>query len=308
MNPEEGELRPQLADRIGLRVEVEPVVDVRRRAEIMRRREAFTEDPGGVPGGLRGRAGRWRSGSRARARIARRRRVPEPLYGAIARVVAGRAASHRADVTVLQCAKALAALAGRETSSRATSSTAGGLALGHRLQLDPFAPATELTRRILRRVLEDVSPVGVDEKKGRARRGRARAPLDLIEGTPSIAEVEGERGVSSTPRRGGSVERARSDGERARSSRCAGESTRATGSAGGGRDLALDATIRAAALRGAGTTFKSSPRTCAARSASIGSPFAVCFVVDNSYSVQAERMVEKVKGVAAAARGRRGPR
>src|SRR6185295_335982 len=45
MNEEEGELRPQIVDRIGLQVEVEPVREPAARAEIMRRREAFTADP-----------------------------------------------------------------------------------------------------------------------------------------------------------------------------------------------------------------------------------------------------------------------
>src|SRR5919204_1653440 len=48
MNEEEGELRPQIADRIGLQVEVDAVFDPRARAEIMRRREAFTADPEGT--------------------------------------------------------------------------------------------------------------------------------------------------------------------------------------------------------------------------------------------------------------------
>src|SRR6266851_6771188 len=45
MNEEEGELRPQIADRIGLRVDVDAVVEPEARAEIMRRRETFTADP-----------------------------------------------------------------------------------------------------------------------------------------------------------------------------------------------------------------------------------------------------------------------
>jgi len=44
MNEEEGELRPQIADRIGLRVEVDAVVEPEARGEIVRRREAFTVD------------------------------------------------------------------------------------------------------------------------------------------------------------------------------------------------------------------------------------------------------------------------
>ena len=45
MNPEEGELRPQIADRIGLHVDVTAIGDRFLRAEILRRREAFTLDP-----------------------------------------------------------------------------------------------------------------------------------------------------------------------------------------------------------------------------------------------------------------------
>src|SRR3954464_391800 len=45
MNEEEGELRPQIADRLGLQVDVGPLLDADSRAEVMRRREAFTRDP-----------------------------------------------------------------------------------------------------------------------------------------------------------------------------------------------------------------------------------------------------------------------
>ena len=44
MNPEEGELRPQLLDRFGLCVDVEGIRDVQQRVEIVVRREAFEED------------------------------------------------------------------------------------------------------------------------------------------------------------------------------------------------------------------------------------------------------------------------
>ena len=44
MNPEEGDLRPQLLDRFGLCVDVEGIHDVRQRVEIVERREAYEED------------------------------------------------------------------------------------------------------------------------------------------------------------------------------------------------------------------------------------------------------------------------
>jgi magnesium chelatase subunit D len=47
MNPEEGELRPQLLDRFGLAVDVEAERDVNARTEVVRRRIAFDQDPEG---------------------------------------------------------------------------------------------------------------------------------------------------------------------------------------------------------------------------------------------------------------------
>lgn len=44
MNPEEGELRPQLLDRFGLCVDVEGLHDIHQRVEIVERREAYEED------------------------------------------------------------------------------------------------------------------------------------------------------------------------------------------------------------------------------------------------------------------------
>ena len=166
MNPEEGELRPQIADRIGLHVAVQALADPSARADVMRRREAFAADPSGFRSG-------W-SGEQAQLaeRIARARRllpavhVPDGLYGAIARLVLDVGIpSHRADVTTLECAKALAALAGRSEVGRDDVLRAAALALGHRLPADPFGPAPEIDERRLSRILEDVLDAEAAPKK-----------------------------------------------------------------------------------------------------------------------------------------------
>jgi magnesium chelatase subunit D len=59
-------------------------------------------------------------------------------------------------------------------------------------------------------------------------------------------------------------------------------------------DVALDATLRAAASRG---RRRIEPDDLRRKVREHRSPFAVCFVVDNSYSVHADRMVERVKGL-----------
>ena len=45
MNPAEGELRPQLSDRIGLHISVHSIMDLQERVKIMERREDFEKDP-----------------------------------------------------------------------------------------------------------------------------------------------------------------------------------------------------------------------------------------------------------------------
>ena len=166
MNPDEGDLRPQLADRIGLRVVVEALADPGRRAEILRRREAYVADPTGFAAGWAGAQGELSASiEAARERVADVRVAPE-LYRAIARLVTGAGvASHRADVTVLQCAKALCALAGRTDVDPDDVLAAAGLALGHRVAVDPFEPGPALDERLLRHILDDALDAETTEKK-----------------------------------------------------------------------------------------------------------------------------------------------
>ena len=84
-------------------------------------------------------------------------RLPDRLYAAVARlVVKAGVSSHRADVTILECAKA-ARSAGREDGAYQPDDivAAAGLALGHRLPIDPFAPPPSLEPHLVRRLLDD---------------------------------------------------------------------------------------------------------------------------------------------------------
>ena len=81
----------------------------------MRRREAFTADPEAfAPSWAGAQAELAAAIAAAEARLPSVR-VPDELYGAVARVVSARASqSHRADITIVECAKAAAALDGRD--------------------------------------------------------------------------------------------------------------------------------------------------------------------------------------------------
>lgn len=62
-------------------------------------------------------------------------------------------------------------------------------------------------------------------------------------------------------------------------------------------DVAVDATLRAAAARNRRLPLRVEPPDLRRKVREHRAPFAVCFLVDNSWSVHADRMVEKVKGI-----------
>ena len=114
MNPEEGELRPQLLDRFGLQVTVEGIADPAERVAIVRAAEALEHDPGGlwqaydpVQEGLR------------EAIVAARQILPsvtieDALLSAVAEACIGLGIrTHRADIAVVRTARTIAALDGR---------------------------------------------------------------------------------------------------------------------------------------------------------------------------------------------------
>ncbi|RPK87074.1 putative cobaltochelatase [Streptomyces sp. ADI98-10] len=139
MNPEEGELRPQLLDRFGLTVEVAASRDTDERVEVVRRRLAYDDDPGGF-------AARWAEEESAlRERIAAARALlPRVVLGdGVLRQIAATCAAFevdgmRADIVMARTATALAAWAGREAVTADDVRQAALLALPHRRRRNPF--------------------------------------------------------------------------------------------------------------------------------------------------------------------------
>ncbi|ORT57529.1 putative cobaltochelatase [Streptomyces sp. CB03238] len=139
MNPEEGELRPQLLDRFGLTVEVAASREPEQRVEVVRRRLAYDDDPAGF-------AARWADEEAAlRERIvAARALLPDVTLGdAALRQIAATCAAFevdgmRADIVMARTATALAAWAGRTEVTSDDVRQAALLALPHRRRRNPF--------------------------------------------------------------------------------------------------------------------------------------------------------------------------
>ncbi|MFF0822865.1 VWA domain-containing protein [Micromonospora haikouensis] len=148
MNPEEGELRPQLLDRFGLTVEVAASRDPAVRVEVVRRRLAADADPAGF-------AARWadadaqvaRRVAAARDRLGRVR-LPDAALRQIAEVCAAfDVDGMRADIVTARAAMAHAAWQDRTVVTAEDVRVAARLALPHRRRRDPFdAPGLDEDR------------------------------------------------------------------------------------------------------------------------------------------------------------------
>ncbi len=139
MNPEEGELRPQLLDRFGLTVDVRASRDVDVRADVIRQRMAFEADPAGFA----------EQHAAADAELARRVASARASIGSVIlpdnelRRIAALCAAFdvdgmRADLVVARTAVAHAGWRGADTVAEDDIRVAAELALPHRRRRDPF--------------------------------------------------------------------------------------------------------------------------------------------------------------------------
>jgi magnesium chelatase subunit D len=186
MNPEEGELRPQLLDRFGLTVQVAASRDPAVRAEVVRRGLAAEADPAGF-------AAAWAAADEAfAARIERARalvggvEVPDAELERIARVCAAfDVDGMRADLVTARAARAHAAWHGRAAVTVEDVRAAAALALPHRRRRDPF-DAPGLDAEQLDEALGDPPPEP-DPDGG----GAPPPPADGADGAGSTAQHGG---------------------------------------------------------------------------------------------------------------------
>ncbi len=194
MNPEEGELRPQLLDRFGLTVEVAAPRDPAERAEVVRRRFAYDADPAGF-------AATWADEEAGLARrIAEARaRLPHVVLSdaALRQVTAVCAAFDvdglRADLVTARAAIAHAAWCGRDEVTEDDVRVAARLALPHRRRRNPF-DAPGLDEDTLEQALQDARP---EDDGGPEDDGPGGTP------PPPPPGPSGDTGSDSSPTDGG---------------------------------------------------------------------------------------------------------
>ncbi|WP_330457039.1 putative cobaltochelatase [Streptomyces sp. NBC_00820] len=323
MNPEEGELRPQLLDRFGLTVEVAASREPEQRVEVVRRRLAYDDDPAGF-------AARW-AGEEAAVRqriIAARKLLPQVRLGdgALRQIAATCAAFEvdgmRADIVMARTATALAAWAGRTDVLAEDVRQAALLALPHRRRRNPF-DAPGLDEDKLDETLEEFS--GDDDPDpdgpGGGGDGGQPSPDEGPQGGDTGAQPEAGEGGEPQPAGAGPGERSPAraaepfrtkvlsvpgigEGAAGRRSRARTEHGRTTGSRrprGALTKLHLAATVQAAAPHqrargrsGPGLVLRRDDLRQATREGREGN--LVLFVVDASGSMAARQRMSAVKG------------
>jgi Mg-chelatase subunit ChlI len=172
MNPEEGELRPQLLDRFGLVVEIGGINDVAGRVAVIERRMAYDADPDAF-------AAQWQPEEQRLADriIAARALLPavqiarNDMAAVAALALELGVDGHRADLAILETARTHAAWSSRANLTIDDIRIAAELALPHRMRRQPF------------------TEVKLDEGRMNAILDRATAE-EATENTPSVEGVK----------------------------------------------------------------------------------------------------------------------
>ena len=158
MNPEEGELRPQLLDRFGFSVEIKGIKDPKERIEIVKRCSAFQEAPeefiaqyAAEEAAL---AKQITEGKRRLKQVA----ISDEILLKNAELAIGLGVDgHRGDLTMVKGIRALAALQGKAAAEQEELRQLSEMVFRHRMKTLPFEKTQSLNRELVDRILSDTA-------------------------------------------------------------------------------------------------------------------------------------------------------
>lgn len=187
MNPEEGDLRPQLLDRFALSVDIRGIRDTQERVSIMERHLAFEENPESF-------REQWlpKEEELSKQISQARKLLPEVQYTSKNMVdIASLSASlqvdgHRSDLVILKTARAHAAFEGRKSILGKDIALAAELAYPHRIKRGPFQQS-------------EISAEELSEKIDELTGGSADGDGETGEGGEQSGSETGENGDKKKP-------------------------------------------------------------------------------------------------------------
>ncbi|OPX72318.1 MAG: von Willebrand factor type A domain protein [Methanoregulaceae archaeon PtaB.Bin108] len=324
MNPEEGEIRPQLLDRFGLQVAVEAIDNPEQRMAIVRTAEAFDTEPYKF-------SKEYESAQETLREVIIRARellptvtIPEAILRALVNAcVELGVKTHRAEIAVARTARTLAALDGRCEVTLDDVREAMELALPHRMRrkpfeeprLDPDRLDSAMKNAEQQQEQKEKEPPEQSEKERKedphpaphATGGEEQSPSPQKKESPAQERVFGIGDPIDTRSVFLTGDRDREQRKRLNGRRIETYSSGKNGSPitsrmpSGTNDLALDATIRAAApyqaVRSSGALAVSIREDDIRERVRVGKVSASCvFLVDASGSMGAMKRMEAAKG------------
>jgi magnesium chelatase subunit D len=206
MNPEEGELRPQLLDRFGLCVDVTGVMDINQRVRIIEDEQAFLSDPvsfqeAAVPAEEQLRQDLQAARARLKSVVLR-----DDIRALIARLCLDEAvAGHRADLVVAHTARAICAMRAGAAAELRDVLEALELGLAHRrrdVRAERLQPAQDLATRATQELIEIQSRASLEKSegsKGEAGAAQGAAGSDAKEGWTATEPRETQPADAADP-------------------------------------------------------------------------------------------------------------
>jgi magnesium chelatase subunit D len=305
MNPEEGELRPQLLDRFGLCVDIVGIDDADTRVEVVRRRQGYENNTGTF-------VRAWQADEQVlRDRIVTAQELlpkvtaPEGMLNMIAQICIDMAVDgHRADIVMLKTAATIAAFNGRTEVTEEDVREAAELVLSHRMRRQPFSEQQMDKEKMEQSIQKSQQEKKQPEQEQQNPENQTPKENTIPDGSTTTQFAEGDpfkvtQKPLATPRRIDSFRRDGS-GRRSVTESRDGKYVRSRIPETIGPDIALDATIRAAAPHQKdreGTLamkIESSDLREKVRERKMGN--TVLFVVDASGSMGAQQRMTAVKG------------
>ncbi|MEN6573171.1 VWA domain-containing protein [Methanobacterium aggregans] len=307
MNPAEGELRPQLSDRIGLHISVHSIMDLDKRVQIMERREEFEKDPAAFRDKFQEKQEEILGSIVTARKVMGNVSISKDLMKVIAHICMDMGVDgHRADIAILKTAKTVAAYQNMEEVNQEHVEEAALLVLGER-----FHKSSQGPEKIKEKVQKAVSDISEDKKQGTGQNqqnsseGKKRGmKLKSLEKEDEKVEADEEGPDLKKLLKMKGKKKRRLYGKRVDSKTQKGKYVKSKLPKDAAGDIAIDATLRAAALKSAGTQSKGARMSLKVESDDLrhkvrkhGARASIVLVVDISGSMFTERKANRVKGI-----------
>lgn len=305
MNPAEGELRPQLADRIGLHITAKSITDIKDRVKIMERRERFERDPIGFREEFKDKQEKLRKRILKARKLLDKVEISQELMELIARVCLNAGVDgHRADIAILKTSKTIAAYNGRKEVNIDDIKEAISLVLEERI-LGRKLGKNQISK-VVERAKEEMKKDKIETSAKARAKELTKGSGEFFLGSKSTSHIQavGKRNIEDKDvnidlkkiLKFKGDKRRRKYGNKVESQTERGKYVKSRIPLKNPKDIAIDATIRAAAIKSEGK-IKVEPEDLREKIRKHGSKALIVLVVDISGSMSSEDKAKKVKGV-----------